>query len=163
MALPQQTWGRSTGCRYCLHSLYQYSSSTLECTSTSVLGQFSPSTDLHIQFGPWSFRSSVTSLLRTEVTQPDQSLHKSDWSVIFGSIRFWEQIPQFNAGTVNTSLSLASITTEHLRWILLLVSVVWRKCNFYPSVNLTVDYISVSLCVYVLAYRRLRLLCEGFF
>ena len=47
---------------------------------TSVLGHFGPRTDLHVHFGPRSLRSSVTSVLRTEMTEPDRSLAKSDRS-----------------------------------------------------------------------------------
>ena len=35
---------------------------------TSVPGHFGPETDLYIHFGPWSYRSSDTSVLRTELT-----------------------------------------------------------------------------------------------
>ena len=47
---------------------------------TSVLGHFGPRTDLHLDFGPRSLRFSVTSVLKTEVTEPDRSLAKSDRS-----------------------------------------------------------------------------------
>ena len=36
--------------------------------ATSVLGHFGPETELYIQFGLWSIRSLVISVLRTEVT-----------------------------------------------------------------------------------------------
>jgi len=48
--------------------------------STSVLGHFGPKTDLHVHFGLRLLRSSVTSVFRTEVTEPDLSLAKSDRS-----------------------------------------------------------------------------------
>jgi len=55
-----------------LHALHP-----LRSLDTSVLSHFGPRTDLHIHFGPQSVRSSVISVLRTEVAQPVRSFAQS--------------------------------------------------------------------------------------
>jgi len=63
----------------------------------------------------------------------------SDWSFMLRPICFWEQISKFSGGTVGTCQSLASITSKHLRWILLLVvmlngKLVSRLTSFQPLI-----------------------------